>query len=786
MCSFDFNQDYTPVDLVKHGFIDAMKLFIKQEPHKLSKLNDNRERLIFSMSLIDNVINILLANKQNKVEIYHHLSTASQAGLSFTDEGVTNFLSTIPEYELLETDVSGWDFTLKPWEFQLDLDRRADLNNGHNTLWYHLLKVQYYCIQRKVFVLGDGLMYAQVLPGIMPSGYNSTTSTNSAIRAGNHYVMAAKLKFKPWCKTMGDDSIEKNHPGLVQAYRDLGKTIKSAKTVTKVQGFEFCSHMFKDGLAYPVSENKQLFNLLNYSRQSTREIEERYTQFKHELRHHPKFNSLMALVLASGWLAQVQGHLLGGWSLDTKTVTVLSQMPRDCTVSSLEWLTMYSPGCHTVSNTMTKTKSQKARRAARSKITSRDVNRLAQQLSKTKIKNKTQPSSKGVISKTGQILGSRIGGLFGVGTMGGNIGKFLGNGIASILGEGDYTMMGPSPSYNVLVNSSQIPKFSTSDRTNIICHREYLGDITGTSSFTNTSYPLNPGMSQTFPWLATVAQNFQEYAFHGVIFEFRPLTTDFANSGVPGVVVMATNYNADSPSFTTKQEMENSEYAVSVKPTLSLIHGIECSQPLVTIPHRYVRTGTVPSNQDLRLYDYGNFQFATQNNSSTVVLGELWVSYMVEFFKPILPANVGPIVSSKISRSTFSSASPLGTTTITNTGSLSMTVTPTVVTWFAQPGQQYIITLTWNGSVATVSSAAPNFSGTGLTLKSYYFNDTSPSAFAPNNGAVTKTMAFTAVAISLLTTPGNISFTLDGAGVFPTSNTFVDIIVSEFDNNVTA
>lgn len=783
MCDFDFNRDYTPIDLVKHGFIDAMKLFVKLEPHKRSKLNDNRERLIFSVSLIDNIINILLANNQNKMEIMNYLSTASQAGLSFTDEGITRFLSTIPDGELKETDVAGWDFTLKPWEFQLDLDRRADLNQGHDTLWYHLLKVQYYCIQRKVMVLADGSMYAQVLPGIMPSGYNSTTSTNSAIRAGNHYVVAAMLCFVAWCKTMGDDSLEKNHPQLDETYIRLGKTIKSSKVVSKSTGFEFCSHMFKDNVAYPVSENKQLFNLLNFTRPTQQEVEERYTQFKYELRHHPKLNLLLSLIAATGWLQQVQGHTLGGWSLDTKTILVLTQMPRDCTVSSCEWPTMYSPGCHTVSNTMTKTKSQKARKAG-SAATRNSVNRMANQLAKTKI---SQPkpkstSNKGVLGKSGNILGSSIGGLFGAPVLGGNIGKFLGNGIASILGQGDYTMVGPNSSYNVLANSSQIPKFSSTDRTNIICHREYLGDISGTTAFTNTSYPLNPGMFQTFPWLSSLAENFEEYRFHGIIFEFRPLITDFVTSGAPGVIVMSTNYNADAPPYPTKQAMENAEYAVSVKPTNSMIHGVECAVPITILPQRYVRSGNVPSNQDLRLYDYGNFQFATQGNPNQL-LGELWVSYCVEFFKPILPVDAGGLVSSgHIARSGGAGATPFGTATVQSSGSLGLTISSTAVSWVAIPSQQYEITVLWNGTNATIS--APSISFTGIKQQTYLNNDTGTNQFSPQAGLLVAQYSFNCIVQSTITTTGTVTFTLGVGGTVPTAS-IVDVFITELSNTVT-
>jgi hypothetical protein len=237
------------------------------------------------------------------------------------------------------------------------------------------------------------------------------------------------------------------------------------------------------------------------------------------------------------------------------------------------------------------------------------------QVQQSKPKKKPTP-----FSDVGSTLGTAIGSMFGGPGVGRNIGRWLGSGIGSIFGSGDYTMVGSRPSYNVLTNGTQIPKFSSTHATNIVCHREYLGDISGTVSFTNTAYPLNPGMFQTFPWLATQAQGYQEYKFHGLIFEFRPLITDFASTGLPGVIVMSTNYNADVPNYVNKQQMENAEFAVSTKPTMALIHGIECDMQQTILPQRYVRSGTVSSGQDLRLYDYGNFQFATQGNTSTPVL----------------------------------------------------------------------------------------------------------------------------------------------------------------------
>lgn len=400
-----------------------------------------------------------------------------------------------------------------------------------------------------------------------------------------------------------------------------------------------------------------------------------------------------------------------------------------------------------------------------------------------KPKQKQPRRRKTPFGDAGAAAGSMLGGLFGNMTIGGNIGRFLGSGIGSIFGSGDYKMIGTDPSYNVLTNSAQIPKFSTTNATNIVCHREYLGDINGTTGFNNTLYALNPGISSTFPWLSTIAQNYQEYKFHGLVFEFRPLITDFVTSGAPGVVVMATNYNADIPAYATKQEMENSEYAVSVKPTTSLMHGVECATNQTINAQKYVRTGNVPVGQDLRLYDLGNFQFATQANPIQD-LGELWVTYCIEFFKPTVPTTIGGnIPSGKIGRSSISAANPLGLVQLTNTGSIAATVTSTTISFVASPGNLYFYHILWTGSAVTYT--APGVSYTGATAKLYLNNDTTGNFNCPQTGVTLATSASVlGYILCTLANPGLITITLAAGGAIPT--TFCDITILGVDDTITA
>lgn len=375
----------------------------------------------------------------------------------------------------------------------------------------------------------------------------------------------------------------------------------------------------------------------------------------------------------------------------------------------------------------------------------------------------------------GHLLGGAAGSMFGAAGIGSSVGRWLGSGIGSIFGSGDYTLVGGKPSYNVLTNSNQIPKFTSDGQANIVTHREYLGDISGTATFNINAYALNPGMSRTFPWLSTVASCYQEYRWHGLIFEFRPLTTDFANAGVPGVIIMSTNYNADAPLYLSKQQMENAEFAVSTKPTLSCIHGIECDVSQNVLGSKYVRNSEPPTGQDLRLYDQGNFQFATQNNSPTVVLGELWVSYCVELLKPILPSAIGGGDSTHVIRAGTTGLSPLGIIQSSiPVNHLGVTTTSTTITFPNALTGNYLITISHIGTAALFSGFTVSSVTNGSIKPNVYNNLTQASAQAPSGVVSANAMYQTIVTL----TPNNLSTVVTfAAGTFPT-NSFIDVIIT--------
>ncbi len=177
----------------------------------------------------------------------------------------------------------------------------------------------------------------------------------------------------------------------------------------------------------------------------------------------------------------------------------------------------------------------------------------------------------------------------------------------------------------------------------IVRHREYITDIVPTAAFTvQREVPINPGLFQSFPWLAGLAENFEQYDFRGLVFEYVSTSADsILSSGVStalGTVMMATQYNVLSNAFQTKKELLNYQYANTQKPSSSFSHPCDCRKNSNPLNKLWVRTeSTNLTGSDRRLYDLGDFVIATEGcQGTTGSIGELWVTFEVELLKPKL------------------------------------------------------------------------------------------------------------------------------------------------------
>lgn len=387
-------------------------------------------------------------------------------------------------------------------------------------------------------------------------------------------------------------------------------------------------------------------------------------------------------------------------------------------------------------------------------------------------------------------VGRHLGSYFGYG----DIGSALGHGIGRILGSGDY-VTGPMVKSNVLVNSTEVPEFGTQGRANMIYHREYLGDLITSATpgaFKRQSFTINPGLNTTFPWLSTIAQNYEQYKVHGMVFYFKTTSGESVASTntALGTVIMATDYNVNAAPYASKTEMENSQFAQSFKPSISAMHGIECAPSELPLKNYYVRTGDVAASDSIKWYDLANFQIATQGfQAASVNIGEIWVTYLIEFFKPQIPRSIGGTIGTeRIVRSSTTNVAPLGLIGVSMTGNLDVSVTSTSVTVRGvAPLQLYRLDLMWVCTSA-VAWTAPVIAFTGCAAINLGPVNTSgtnlATLVAPSNGVATSTEYYTStnVQVDASNISNEIVFSVPSwTGPVNVSN-YCTIIVTQLDN----
>lgn len=205
-------------------------------------------------------------------------------------------------------------------------------------------------------------------------------------------------------------------------------------------------------------------------------------------------------------------------------------------------------------------------------------------------------------------------------------------------GFGDYNV-----SMNSLISSSTPTTLSTKQvgRATIIKFREFLGDITLHASivgeFKATTFVINPGNVTAFPWLSSIALNYDQYKALGVIFEFVTTTSDNSTTGAIGSVLMATQYDINDDTFETKNDMMNSAYSNECKLSESALHGIECDPTELTRNIYYTKaSGSIlAANNDSSDYDMAKFTIATDGGDLPVrtKVGSLYVTYEFALFK---------------------------------------------------------------------------------------------------------------------------------------------------------
>jgi len=246
---------------------------------------------------------------------------------------------------------------------------------------------------------------------------------------------------------------------------------------------------------------------------------------------------------------------------------------------------------------------------------------------------------KGSFAKAGMSAG----GLFG--PLGAKAGAVMGAGISKITGYGDYVVQENSMTRNSF-SSSDVPSFGVGNNEVRVTHREFVQSLAvpvDSTQYNNITFDINPGNSALFPWLSKIARNYQQYRINGMVITYKSMTSEYSSAGSLGTVGIATNYNVNDVPYPNLVAFENSQFAVVNKPSLSIIHAIECKEFAKNGLQLYVSD---PGNQDAvtsdaRFYNFAKLQVMTDGlpQASGTTIGQLWVSYDITLLKPIMSSE---------------------------------------------------------------------------------------------------------------------------------------------------
>jgi len=444
-------------------------------------------------------------------------------------------------------------------------------------------------------------------------------------------------------------------------------------------------------------------------------------------------------------------------------------MPRDCTAHplSLGLLADEQSPDHRVSHTMKQKQKQN--------------NKQAKTLTRDQAYAKRQKN--GVIGPM-QMLGGAVGGIAGMSfgplgaAAGAGLGAAIGNGIGYFTGSGDY---------KVSMNACTVPGYKNSDST-VITHREYITDVLSgptlagaSTAFDIQKFALQPGDASTFPWLANIAANYEEYDIHGMVFAFVATSGESVASTntALGTVILATEYDPTKPDFVNKQAMENYHFATSAKPSVNQLHAVECAKVRTPVKQLYIRSGA-STGSDIRWSDFGNFYIATVGcPAASTTLGELWVTYKIKLIKPRLPITVGfggQIATGWITRTGVNSlANSFGTVTLSSGGPLVIApiLNNQTFRFRALPNMDYMVMTYHYGTALGVVNNPSILSG--AVYQNAFKSKIVPEAFA---NSATDCVHLNRLTCTNTDTDGYVTLSLNITG---TPNASVDVYVTQLD-----
>jgi len=185
-----------------------------------------------------------------------------------------------------------------------------------------------------------------------------------------------------------------------------------------------------------------------------------------------------------------------------------------------------------------------------------------------------------------------------------------------------------------------------------VSNTEFVVNVSPTSAtFAAVGYSINPALVGVFPWLSSIAANFETYVFRKLCFHYRPVV----GTGSNGSVYMAIDVNVQDRNPSTKSMMMSFSDAQSC----ACWSPLEMTYPvdrLKNMERKFTRSGVV-AGADMKTYDVCKLYVATEGTAAATQ-GEIYVSYIIDLYVPQMNLSLDQL-SGEFTTSTPSVAQPL-------------------------------------------------------------------------------------------------------------------------------
>lgn len=240
--------------------LHPIRLFVKPEPHTLKKRDEGRWRLIFSVSIVDNLLAAMVFHDHKKRFIDSAVESPSMVGWSPLQGGFRTLAGLFPSGASC-ADKSSWDWSVQGWEVEDYLaildglafnglsPREKRLIRSHfGPLTLDLGRVK---IEKKIF-------------GITPSGTFFTTLLNTTLQYYIHCLASFSEGREPKgpFRCLGDDTIQQfEDRSYWDRWESFGHTIKEIDNTGPGEKFVFAGFAISSLSALPAFTPKHAFRL---------------------------------------------------------------------------------------------------------------------------------------------------------------------------------------------------------------------------------------------------------------------------------------------------------------------------------------------------------------------------------------------------------------------------------------------------------------------------------------------------------------------------------------------